>query len=90
MKQANLHCIQWGSHEPIRVKFGMLGFFIIIGFTKYGQENVEMQKWKFDDVTLRVEMSFWKSHSTGFAALNSARSGEQSSKGVWLNYWAEL
>ena len=61
MNQANSHCIQWdryscghisGPHEPIHVKFGVLRVFHHV-LLKYGNENAEMYKRKFDDVTLR-------------------------------------
>ena len=65
MNQVNLHCFQSfsmglirysyshisGHHEPINVKFGVWGFFIMF-YWKFGHENVQMQKLKFDDVTL--------------------------------------
>ena len=42
-----------GHHEPIHVKFGVWGFFIMF----YGHENAEMQKRKFDDVTLQYSIA---------------------------------
>ena len=59
-----------GPHEPIHVKFGARGFFVRVLFVclfvrsfvcfnhvlNYGHENTEMQKRKFNDVTLRYSI----------------------------------
>ena len=43
-----------GYHEPIHVKFGVRGFLPCS--MKYCHENAEMQKRKFDDVTLQYSI----------------------------------
>ena len=43
-----------GHHEPIHVKYGVRVFHHVL--RKYGHENAEMQKRKFDDVTLQYSM----------------------------------
>ena len=40
-----------GHHEPIMSNLVCEGFHHVL--LKYGHKNAEMQKWKFDDVTLR-------------------------------------
>ena len=41
-----------GSHEPLHVKFGVFHHALL----KYGYENAEMQKRKFDDIPLRYSI----------------------------------
>ena len=51
-----------GHYEPIYVKFGVWGFFHHV-LLKYCHENAEMQKTKFDDVTLQYSIDLkimWK------------------------------
>ena len=44
-----------GHHEPIHVKFWYV-WVVHHVLLKYGHENAEMQKRKFDDVTLQYSM----------------------------------
>ena len=43
--------------KPIHVKFGVQGFFFYYVLLKYGHENAEMQKGKFDDITLQYSLA---------------------------------
>ena len=52
MDQANLHSFQWATINQFMSNLVCEGFFYHI-LLKYGDENAEMQKRKFDDVTLQ-------------------------------------
>ena len=59
MNQANLHSFNGANSCQI----WCVRVFIMFYWNKHGHENAEMQKQKFDDVTLPNPIWFWKWHS---------------------------